>query len=105
MKRVYILPEYCDADLFTGWHLYERDRRDGSPNDDGSWGWLRRGISLRELARLLPDLPQPIGISDTFKDIEWHNRFVAAFVDRFPAGVIVEKDGYDFVRIISEVAA
>ena len=87
----WIIAEYCDADLFTGWHLYERDRYDGSPNEDGDWGWLRRGnLRLRfEIAQLFPLLPQPVNVRDTFDEIEWHNRFVEAFAANYPEGVRV----------------
>lgn len=102
----FIRAEYCDADLYTGWHLYARDRNDSSPNDDGDWGWLRRGdMSTRSLAKLLPSLPQLTVFGDTFAEIEWHNRFVAAFVERFPDGIRVERDGYQLIRLATEVSS
>ena len=39
----YLLAEECRGEFFTGWHLYLRDRPDGSRNDHpyNPWGWLR----------------------------------------------------------------
>jgi len=43
-SRWFILPEFCEGSyegFFRGWHLYLRQRTDGSRNDDGDWGWIR----------------------------------------------------------------
>jgi hypothetical protein len=97
MGAVFLYPEYCDADLFTGWHLYLRDRNDGSPNDDGGWGWVRRSdMASRSLAALFPELPQLTTYEGVEAEIAWHNRFITAFVAKYPKGVLVDRNGYDF---------
>jgi hypothetical protein len=43
-KRIIIIAERCsDPFVFMGWHLYAREKTDGSRNTNGGWGWLPRG--------------------------------------------------------------
>jgi hypothetical protein len=51
LVRRWLAAEYCDADLFEGWHLYIRDKdpKGGTMrNDDNTWGWLRSGSIRRD---------------------------------------------------------
>ena len=50
LVRRWLIAEYCDADLFEGWHLYLRDAdpKNGTKrNSDGSWGWINHGTIKR----------------------------------------------------------
>ena len=38
---MFLVAEYCAADMFEGWHLYLRDTARRQRNADGSWGWIR----------------------------------------------------------------
>jgi hypothetical protein len=38
---MWLIAERCDAEIYTGWHIYLRDSSDFRRNADGSWGWIR----------------------------------------------------------------
>jgi hypothetical protein len=100
---VYILPEFCHHDFFNGWHLYERERADGSRNSDGEWGWLQGPLScgrVRELCVLMgyADMPE---VHYRYGSGEYR-KFVDEFARRFPLGLRVRKNrwhGYEPVPL------
>ena len=95
----YILPEYCSADLFMGWHLYERDRRDGSRNDDGDWGWIRASsFGMNNVKRLCDEL----GHTDMPPVDRYNDGFIDEFARRFPDGILVRLGEYHWYKALSE---
>ena len=106
--RKYLIAEYCEGPFFMGWWLYERDRNDGSPNDDNRWGWLRCNCfyggcnqyggcavgRVYDFCRALgQEPPQPRRSGDGFA--EW-------FAATFPHGLVVEvaADGYTLIEAV-----
>jgi hypothetical protein len=73
---IILWPEFCDSDVYGGWHLYEREQVDRVnrlpiPNASlkryGPWGWIR-GHNLRhayDMAVLAGaeglTMPEPLG--------------------------------------------
>lgn len=46
-QTMYLIAEYCGADIYMGWHLYLRDNNKRQQrNADGDWGWIR-GVGRR----------------------------------------------------------
>lgn len=104
---MYLIAEYCEGPFYMGWWLYERDRNDGSPNDDHGWGWLRCSCWYDACGRfggcdvyavytfcraLGHEPPAPQRNRDRFA--EW-------FAATFPHGLLVEKgDGYRLVEVV-----
>lgn len=39
---MWLIAERCDAEIYSGWHIYLRDSSEHRRNADGSWGWLQR---------------------------------------------------------------
>jgi hypothetical protein len=82
-ETFYLYPEFCSHDFFHGWHLYERDRNDGSRNDDGDWGWIRsssmRASDVQKFCREFLHLDMPTD----------YEKFVDEFARRFPRGIPV----------------
>ena len=103
MKRIWIRPEYCGADFYTGWHLYARDRNDGSANDDGEW--LRRGLGLHAGWKGLRDiginLTRPMHPHSTPAEITAATKFIKEFVARYPGGLEVERVGNWEYRVMN----
>lgn len=84
LKQMYLIAEYCAADLYTGWHLYLRDNNERQqPNANGDWGWIRgvgrRGWEFEPAKKILDEL----GITIT-GDGSCDNDGLAEFARRFP---------------------
>ncbi|WP_455387604.1 hypothetical protein [Petrachloros mirabilis] len=95
----YLIAEYCCSQFYHGWHLYQRDRNDGSRNDDpwDWWGWLRGDFRHQEIYDLLVsagyDPPKP----------KWHSQELAEwFAANLPNGLEVEngETGYRLIQIV-----
>lgn len=95
----WLLAEYNPAPFYCGWWLYERDRNDGTENDDprDRWGWLRDNDRPQPVYRLLaamgradapvvPDYPPPGG----------GQPFAAWFAENYPLGLRVRKAGGEY---------
>lgn len=88
-KRMYLIAEYCDANFYTGWHLYLRDNnKRQQPNANGEWGWIRRiGVDrwgYRNAGDVL-DFLATLGI--TIKgDGTCDDAGIGEFARRFPLG-------------------
>lgn len=51
---MFLIAEHCDAEFYSGWHLYLRDNKNRQQrNADGDWGWIR-GLNR------YPNLAQPV---------------------------------------------
>ncbi len=61
---MWLVAERCDAEVYSGWHIYLREVSD-QRNAGGSWGWIRRGNwmlpSIREVLALLGIAMRPGG--------------------------------------------
>lgn len=98
----YIIPEFCHADFFHGWHIYERERIDGSRNSDGDWGWFQGALSIMPVRNLCVELgyvDMPAVTYDTGSGR--YREFVDEFAVRFPLGIRVRKHamGYEAVPL------
>jgi len=106
MKRVYLLAEYCPGPFYMGWHLYLRDRNDGSPNDErwDGWGWLRMGGAYTELASLHAFLAA-LGHEGPFPERHREERFAEWFAGKFPGGLHLasSEDGWELVEIVPAI--
>ena len=108
MKRMWIRPEYCGADFYTGWHLYACDRNDGSVTDDGAvtddGEWLQRGLGLDAVWKALRDvgvnLTRPMHPHSTSAEITAATTFIEEFVAIYPDGLDVERVGNWEYRVI-----
>ena len=83
-----IIAEFCSHDLYHGWHLYRRDRADGSRNDDGSWGLLSGHWRIapvharcRDAGHDPPDPPSKKPWDNCQRFAEW---FAATYPDGMP---------------------
>jgi len=102
MQLVYILPEFCDHAFYHGWHLYERERADGTRNSDGEWGC---GLSLYRVRQLciqighvdMPELDRKPGAAWNGDAITLQARFVDEFTRRFPFGLRAWKDRWEYM--------
>lgn len=106
--RRYLLAEFCAAEFYYGWWLYEREHNDGRPNSVGNyWGWLRdRNESspqnrTRDLCVRMGHAPPPVeGCSQDFA--EW-------FARTFPAGLEVQvytwygDRRYDLMQVVPKL--
>ena len=102
MTEVFILAEYCAADFYTGWWLYERDHNDGKPNDRDGWGWMRDG-GLYSNQQKVNELCCRIGYEPPA--VRRHGQgFAEWFAATFPNGLRVrasdECDDYELVEIV-----
>lgn len=89
MTERFCIAEYCAADFYMGWWLYERDTNDGRRNADSDWGWMQDTSEwspqqrLHELCRRMGHEPPPVArYSQTFA--EW-------FAEAFPGGLHVAR--------------
>jgi len=95
----FCLAEYCNADFYTGWWLYERETNDGQRNSDG-WGWLRDQSSkekLHALCRRMGHEPPPV--------TRYSQKFAEWFAATFPNGLRVRvnedtAERYELIDII-----
>ncbi len=93
---MYILAEYCAAQFYMGWWLYERETNDGRANQHGlhdNWGWMRDGSSwskqqdAAELCQRMGHEPPPV---------RRHGQdFAEWFAATFPYGLRVQVADYD----------
>lgn len=92
----YIIPEYCSHAIYHGWHLYERDRPDGSRNDDGDWGWFQGSLSLMRVRALCASIGHDDMPLVTYKTGSGkYQSFVDEFAARFPLGLRVRRKQFD----------
>ncbi len=101
-RKFFIIAEYCAAQFYTGWWLYERDHNDGTQNDRGfgGWGWMRDGSSyskqqdVNDLCRRMGH--EPPAVTRHSQD------FAKWFASTFPNGLRVHivDDGYELLEII-----
>lgn len=83
----FLFAKYCPGPFYMGWWLYERDRMDGSHNNDGDWGWLKNG-SWR--LRAAYDLCCELGHCDMPEPKDYgSDAFAEEFGRRFPEGIKV----------------
>lgn len=103
-SRWFLLPEYCEGGfgigIYKGWHLYLRQRRDGTPNDDHDWGWIQYTETCFWLHRLLKTIDAPPMLSrHSYEIAEW-------FAKVFPQGLEVRPDVVPWphdVAIVGEI--
>lgn len=76
---MFLIAEYCDANYYTGWHLYYRENKSFKRNRDGSWGWIRRPREDETITKFLAAL----GIFIT-GDGTCDNDGIAKFAKLFP---------------------
>ena len=80
-KRKFLIAEYCDAQFFTGWHLYLRDtNQEGVTNADGDWGWISHPDKKYSAVH---DLFEDLGLTFT-GDGTTKNDAIAEFAKRYP---------------------
>ena len=97
----FCLAEYCNADFYMGWWLYERETNDGHRNSDGSrWGWLRDESSrnkLHSLCQRMGHEPPPV--------TRHSQAFAEWFAATFPNGlrVRVNEDAAEHYELIEIV--
>ena len=78
---MYLIAEHCDADFYTGWHLYLRETpKYQTPNSNGSWGWIRSGDLI---APRIIEFMASLGIN-LFGDWTCPEYGLAEFVKRYP---------------------
>ncbi len=92
-----LIAEYNPATFYMGWHLYLRDRTDGSRNDDGEWGWIRRSsllcVPLADFVRSInPAAPEVKHVLNTQDEISQWNRFTEWFAVEFPHGIEIAEN-------------
>ena len=87
----YLLAEYCPADFYAGWWLYERATNDGKGNGGiDFWGWLRYAdpwspqAKAREMVERMGQKP-PALTKHSQAFAEW-------FAGEFPNGLLVDVD-------------
>ena len=101
MKR-FCLAEYCAADFYMGWWLYERETNDGHRNSDGEWGWLRADTQRQRLH----DLCGRMGCEPPA--VTRHGQaFAEWFAETFPHGLWVRvnedtQPHYELIDIVSK---
>lgn len=97
---MFILAEYCCSHFYHGWHLYERNRNDGSRNDDpwDWWGWLRGELQQRHVRDLCVEIgyDAPAVTRHGQELAEW-------FAATFPNGLEVEVTCHTY-RLVAIVA-
>lgn len=93
----YLYPEYCSGPFYMGWHIYERDRNDGSINDSGDWGWIRSSSLWMDGVKRLCD---ELGHSDMPAVVRYEGRFIDEFARRFPNGILVRLGEYHRYEIV-----
>lgn len=82
----YLIAEHCDADIYTGWHLYLRDSPEaGQRNGNGGWGWIRRLDGPTNIGRVLL---RQVGI-EIRGDGTCDDQGLQGFAERFATGEII----------------
>lgn len=93
---MYLLAEYCTAEIYAGWHLYARQYNDGQRNPGWDrWGWLC-GDHLRDrVRRLCVSMGHdPPATGRHSQDLaEW-------FAATFPNGLRVKEEEYGVYRLV-----
>ena len=81
VRRRFLIAEYCDHEIYEGWHLYIRESKSKQqPNSDGRWGWIRQIGRHRNPAQ---DVLESLGIVMTGDGTCDHDG-VAEIARRFP---------------------
>lgn len=85
MTHMYLIAEYCNAQFYTGWHLYLRDNNNRQQrNADGEWGWIR-GFGRRDSNGPVRKFLASLGIQIR-GDGTCDNDGIAEFAKRFSLG-------------------
>lgn len=101
-----LIAEYCGGQFYMGWHLYYRQRADGSRNDDGEWGWIRRSSLLTHrigelLSKIDPQCPKIQYVNNAADESRQWSVLVDWFAGRFPDGVPISIDRIDCPRVMT----
>jgi len=95
----FIIAEYCSANFYMGWWLYERDTNDGNRNSDGEWGWLRESYSFSQQAKVRKLC---VSMGNSPPELKEHSQALAEwFAKQFPNGLEVERLEYGEYRLLS----
>lgn len=93
----WVVPKYCDALFYTGWHLY-LCLTPGMPTRRDDYVWLRDAIPLDDLRRVLNHADAP-EIPHDRPSMRAGRAFVDWFAGAYPDGLHVVVEGRRIVGL------
>jgi hypothetical protein len=87
-EKAYLIPIFCPAAIYHGWHLYLCDTNDG---EQGKWDrWFRGGDLARQFE--IPQLLSNLGHTDVPPYSRYEHNLEEWFAQHYPNGLAVWRD-------------